>query len=124
MRDPLTGVHQTIVEASWGLGSGVVEGLVRPDRWVLSTDGSIISSHIADKDIAVVQNEHGGTKEMPVDASCRRRPCLDVAVLRQLSMLAVDCERLFGSPQDIEWAVADNRVWLLQSRPITSSITL
>jgi phosphoenolpyruvate synthase/pyruvate phosphate dikinase len=41
-------------------------------------------------------------------------------LLQQLSQLASTCEQLFGSPQDIEWAVADNRVWLLQSRPITS----
>lgn len=121
MRNPLTGAHQTIVEACWGLGSGVVEGLVRPDRWVLADDGTPISSHVADKDIAVVQSGSGGTKEVSVDPSCRRRPCLDSASLQQLSKLAADCERLFGSPQDIEWAVSDNRVWLLQSRPITSS---
>jgi phosphoenolpyruvate synthase/pyruvate phosphate dikinase len=120
MRDPLTGARQTIVEACWGLGSGVVEGLVRPDRWVITADGTVISSHIADKDIAVVPSEQGGTKETAVDAACRRRPCLDEALLKELSKLAGDCERLFGSPQDIEWATSAGRIWLLQSRPITS----
>jgi pyruvate,water dikinase len=119
MRDPLTGARHTVVEASWGLGSGVVEGLVRPDRWIISDDGTVISSHIADKDVAVVPSERGGTKEMRVDPASRRRPCLDAVALRQLSMLAAECERLFGSPQDIEWAVSASRVLLLQSRPIT-----
>jgi pyruvate,water dikinase len=59
---------------------------------------------------------------MPVDPACRRRPCLSPDYLQQLSRLAVECERLFGSPQDIEWAVCDNRVWLLQSRPITAAL--
>jgi pyruvate,water dikinase len=121
MRDPLTGAGHIVVEAAWGLGVGVVEGLVRPDRWVISTDGTVTSSHIADKDIAIIPNESGGTKEFPVDPSCRRRACLTAESLRQLSGLAAECQHLFGSPQDIEWAVSDNRVWLLQSRPITST---
>src|SRR5262249_48890526 len=124
MRDPLSGAAHFIVEACWGLGSGVVEGLVRPDRWIISDKGILTSSHIADKDIAVVPGEHGGTKQVQVDPSCRRRPCLDLEFLQQLSRLAAACERLFGGPQDIEWAVADRRVWLLQSRPITSQVAL
>lgn len=120
MRDPLTGADHIVVEACWGLGPGTVEGLVRPDRWVMSTGGMAISSHIADKDIAIVPSEHGGITEMPVDPACRRRPCLSVESLQELVRLAVECGRLFGSPQDIEWAVSHNRVWLLQSRPITS----
>ena len=43
MRDPRTAAGHLIVEASWGLGQGVVEGLVRPDRWIISADGSVIS---------------------------------------------------------------------------------
>ena len=121
MRDPLSGAGYTVVEGCWGLGPGTVEGLVRPDRWVISPDGVLVSAHIADKDIAVVPSERGGTKEMPVDAACRRRPCLSLEFLRQLSHLAAKCEGLFGTPQDIEWAVADGQLWLLQSRPITSS---
>jgi pyruvate,water dikinase len=109
-----------VVEACWGLGPAVVEGLVRPDRWIISAGGIVISSHIADKDIAVLPGEHEGTKQTPVDPACRRRPCLTPESLQQLSRLAAECERLFGSPQDIEWAVASGKVWLLQSRPITT----
>jgi pyruvate,water dikinase len=120
MRDPVTGAAHMVVEGSWGLGPGVVEGLVQPDRWVISRDGGVMESHIADKDIAIVPEPRGGTMQTAIDPSCRRRPCLSPELLQQLSHLASACERLFGSPQDIEWAVADNRVWLLQSRPITS----
>lgn len=121
MRDPLTGSRCIVVEACWGLGSGVVEGVVRPDRWTVSDKGEVISSHIADKDVAVVSNAHGGTRETSVDPACRRRPCLEPDALRELSSLAAECEVLFGGPQDIEWAISGNRLWLLQSRPITSS---
>jgi pyruvate,water dikinase len=120
MRDPLSGADQVVVEASWGLGPGTVEGLVRPDRWVISSDTRVISAHIADKDVAVVPSENGGTTQVPVDAARRRRPCLSSESLDQLLRLAVECERLFGGPQDIEWATSEDRVWLLQSRPITA----
>jgi phosphoenolpyruvate synthase/pyruvate phosphate dikinase len=119
MRDPGTDAGHFVVEGCWGLGPGVAEGLVRPDRWIVSAEGVVISSQIADKDIAIVPDPHEGTTQIPVDPSCRRRPCLGVESLQQLSRMAAECERLFGSPQDIEWAVRDNRVWLLQSRPIT-----
>ena len=120
MRDPVTGADHIVVEACWGLGPGTVEGLVRPDRWVLSPDGTVVTSQIADKDIAVVPNPYGGTTQAPVEPSRRRRPCLSVESLQQLSGLAAQCEELFGSSQDIEWAVWADRVWLLQSRPITA----
>jgi len=121
MRDPQTAGEHFVVEASWGLGPGVVEGLVRPDRWTISTDGNVISAHIADKDIAIAPHQHGGTRQISVDPACRRRPCINTGILHQLSRLATRCERLFAGPQDIEWAVCDNRIWLLQSRPITCS---
>ena len=120
MRDPEGGRGHFVVEACWGLGTGVVEGLVRPDRWVISADGRIASAHIADKDIAVVAGPRGGTTQMQVDASCRRRACVSSDALRELSRLAAECERLLGSAQDIEWSVWRDRVWLLQSRPITA----
>ena len=120
MRDPDGGRERFVVEACWGLGTGVVEGLVRPDRWVISADGAIASAYIADKDIAVVAGPRGGTMQMQVDASCRRRACVSPEALRELSRLAAECERLFGRTQDIEWAFWQDRVWLLQSRPITA----
>jgi phosphoenolpyruvate synthase/pyruvate phosphate dikinase len=120
MRDPEGERSGFVVEACWGLGTGVVEGLVRPDRWVISATGEIASAYIADKDIAVVAGHRGGTAQMQVDASCRRRACVSPEALRELARLAAECERLFGSPQDIEWSVWDDRVWLLQSRPITA----
>jgi len=118
-QDPQTGERHRIVEGSWGLGPGVVEGLVRPDRWVVREDGTVISSIIADKDIAIAPAGRSGITQVPVDPSCRRRPCLNPESLKQLSRLAAECERLFARPQDIEWALFDNQVWLLQSRPIT-----
>jgi pyruvate,water dikinase len=119
MRDPIDGSRRIIVEGAWGLGEAVVGGLIKPDRWILSPEGHVVSSNIADKDIAVVPNESGGTKQTKVEPTRRRRPCLRIESLQELVHLALECERLFGSAQDIEWAITLDRLWLLQSRPIT-----
>ena len=120
MRDPADGSRRIIVEGTWGLGEAVVGGLVQPDRWILSLEGNVISSNIADKDAAIVPEENGGTKQIKVEAARRRHPCLSLESLQKLVALAKNCERLFDAPQDIEWAVASDCVWLLQSRPITA----
>jgi phosphoenolpyruvate synthase/pyruvate phosphate dikinase len=115
MSDPI------VVEASWGLGEAVVGGMVNPDRWLLSSDGSVLSSRISNKDIAIVPDD-AGTKTVEVDPIRRKLPCLSAELLRSLYELAQSCSVLFGSPQDIEWAIASNKVWLLQSRPITARL--
>jgi len=118
MRDPIRGTRRIVVEGSWGLGEAVVGGRVTPDRWVLSPEGSIISARISDKDVAIVPGNNG-TTEIEVDSGRRKQACLNENSLRQLLEVATACESLLGSPQDIEWATASNKVWVLQSRPIT-----
>jgi pyruvate,water dikinase len=118
MTDPLEGTRRIVVEGAWGIGESVVGGRVTPDRWVLSPHGNLISRIISDKDIATVADQNGIT-EIEVDSCRRKRPCLEEDSLGDLFELAVACENLFGGPQDIEWALALNRIWLLQSRPIT-----
>jgi hypothetical protein len=65
----------------------------------------VISSHIADKDIAVVAGAGGGTTQIAVESSCRRRACVTEETLKQLSLLAAKCEQLFGA------TTAGHRVW-------------
>jgi pyruvate,water dikinase len=107
-----------VVEGSWGLGEAVVTGSVTPDRWLLCPNGSVLSSRISDKDIAIVPNE-AGTKTVEVDPARRKLPCLSPDLLRSLHGIVQSCSALFSCPQDIEWAIASNKVWVLQSRPIT-----
>lgn len=120
-RDPLTGEERFVVEGSWGLGEAIVSGEVTPDHFVLSPAGALLERIVADKDLAAVAAAEG-TMVAEVEASRRYVPCLAPADLRGLVDLGRRCEAIFGAPQDVEWAIAGGRVWLLQSRPITARV--
>ena len=92
----------------------------RMSRSAGTVDASQVVTARSERTVAVVAGPRGGTMQMQVDASCRRRACVSPEALRELSRLAAECERLFGRTQDIEWAFWQDRVWLLQSRPITA----
>lgn len=73
------------------------------------------------KDIAIQPRPDGGTTEVALGDEHARAACLDDARIAELSRLAAQCESLFGGPQDLEWAVANGRLHLLQSRPVTTA---
>jgi pyruvate, water dikinase len=117
-QDPATRADRTIIEASWGLGDAVVSGLVTPDRYILSREGRVISTTAGDKEAEIVPAEEG-TMEIAVEGPRRHTLCLGPDGLAELHRVAMTCERLFGAPQDIEWAISDSALHVLQCRPIT-----
>jgi pyruvate,water dikinase len=116
-RDPLdpTG-HCMLVEASWGLGESVVSGTVVPDRFHLERETGAVVDH--SPGVKTVQRTRHG--EEPVPAERQRAPCMSNGQLADLAQLGRKVEALFGAPRDIEWALADGKLWLLQARPITA----
>jgi EmrB/QacA subfamily drug resistance transporter len=120
-RDPVTGADERVIESAWGLGEGVVSGTVTPDRFRVRTDGTITERHAAMKEGAIRVDPNGGTTEVPLTPEDAARLTLTDAHLGALHDLAQKCETFFGGPQDIEWAIANDELFLLQSRPITSS---
>ena len=121
-RDPLGGARDCwVVEASWGLGEAVVDGLVTPDHYTIAPDGTLLACQAGYKDRVILPDERGGTIEQMVDDAVRvQQTCLDEKTLARLSRLGAACEQLFGPAQDIEWAKAGEHLFLLQCRPITT----
>ncbi len=120
--DPLTGHRHTLtIDASFGLGEALVGGSVSPDAYrVDKRDRRILERDIGDKAVIIVPDADHGTREVSLDAERRRATVLDDAQVLELADLATGIETYFGWPQDIEWAIADGRLHVLQSRPITS----
>jgi pyruvate,water dikinase len=118
-RNPANGADEIVIEASWGLGESVVAGLVSPDRFRISREGTVLERTPGMKDIAIRLLPKGGTQEAEVPAERVHALCLDDAQLHELHALAMRCEKIFGGTQDIEWAFAGRTLYLLQRRALT-----
>ncbi|HYH06476.1 MAG TPA: MFS transporter [Thermoanaerobaculia bacterium] len=119
-RNPVTGATERVIESAWGLGEAVVAGLVTPDRFRISAAGEILERTPGRKDIAVRFAPDGGTTEVAVAPQDVDRPSLIDEELHALHQLAARCESYFHGPQDLEFAFERGRLFLLQSRPITT----
>ncbi|MEO7851486.1 MAG: PEP/pyruvate-binding domain-containing protein [Rubrivivax sp.] len=117
---PVTGADERLIEASWGLGEAVVAGLVVPDHFRLDRAGQVLERKPGRKRIAVRSLPNGGTFEEPVLAAQVTQLCLDEAQLAQLGRLALQCEQAYGPRRDIEWALQDGTLYLLQCRAVTT----
>ena len=110
------------IEATWGLGEGVVQGIVNPDNYVVDkTDYHFVQKAVPKKEIMVVRaSERGGSKNKPVPMDMRFEQVLSDEEVKDLVELAKKAEEYYGKPQDLEWAFEDGKMYLLQSRPITT----
>ena len=119
--DPVTGQRgQAMISAAWGLGEAIVGGLVTPDTITVDKEsGRILSQQVADKKVMTARVD-GGTREQPVPESLRRVPVLGEDVAAALARLGVQIEGLYDQPMDIEWALSDGKLHILQARPITA----
>lgn len=113
---------EVLINASWGLGEAVVSGRVTPDNVrAAKTDGSILSYDVGEKQIEIIldASQGRGTVERPVPPDRAARPCLDDADVAAVVDLTCRAESHYGRPQDIEFAKAGGRWFLLQARPVT-----
>lgn len=118
--NPVTGADERLIEASWGLGESVVAGLVIPDHFRLDRSGQVLERKPGRKRIAIRALPNGGTFEQQVPAAQVSQLCLDDAQLGALGELALQCEKVYGPRRDIEWAIHDGKLYLLQCRAVTT----
>ena len=118
--DPVSGRRGVcVVAATYGVGTALVSGDVNADTFHVARSGDIVERKVVPKHVAHRQGPNG-TVAVPVIAENINRPAITDDQVRAVAALARTAERHFGRPQDIEWAIADGTVYLLQSRPITS----
>jgi pyruvate,water dikinase len=118
-QNPVTGADELVIEASWGLGEVVVAGLVIPDHYRVARSGEVLERTPGLKKVAVRTLPQGGTVEDPVAPELVEALCLDDGEVAELNALADRCERIYGRARDIEWAIADGALYLLQCRAVT-----
>jgi pyruvate,water dikinase len=118
-KNPINGADERLIEASWGLGEVVVAGRVIPDHFRVSRSGEVLERTPGLKKVAVRKLPDGGTAEEALPPELVERLCLGDDELAQLTELADRCEEVYGPARDIEWAIADGQLYLLQCRAVT-----
>ena len=118
--DPVSDRDVIVIEAGYGLGEGVVSGLVDIDRYYVNKfDGSVINFHIGKKAFKVIQHPSGrGTCIEAVDNDWRDAPCLNEENIN--IEIAMALEEHYALSQDIEFGIDNGKVSILQTRPVTT----
>jgi pyruvate,water dikinase len=121
--DPVSGRRgHAVVSAVWGLGSALVSGEADADMFTVDRSGRVVTRALVDKLTAhrASPGDGEGVISQAVPAEQAAKATLTNAQASEVAALARATEKHFGHPQDIEWGRADGKLWLLQSRPITS----
>jgi len=112
---------QIVISAGWGQGTGVVDGSIPADTlWLQRDDLAIVKRRIVEKDAYFTMEQGVGLVRKPVLGPKTRAACLSKDWARRIAQYALAVEQVFTRPQDLEWAIADGKIWILQSRPIAS----
>jgi pyruvate,water dikinase len=118
--DPVTSNRKVVsIDAGFGLGEALVSGIVSADTYKVR-DGQIADKRIATKLKAIYGRKEGGTVTQPVDPKQQHTQVLTDEQILRLAQLGRQIEAHFGCPQDIEWCLAENTIYIVQSRPITT----
>lgn len=119
--DPASGDRsRTVIEAAFGLGEVVVGGQVQPDTYVLDKEGPRLLQVQVGRKSHKVTRVDGEQRRVDLPADEQARRVLSDEDTLALTELGRQVEEHYGVPQDIEWAIADGRYYLLQARPITT----
>jgi len=119
--NPSTNENVIIIEACWGLGESLVLGEVQPDSYVVSKDGKILEKKIGRKEIMRVRDPASDkTIELSVTKEKREQQVLTDEEILGLAEHAMLIEKHYGNPQDIEFAIEREKIYIVQTRAVTT----
>ncbi len=114
---------EAVINASFGLGETIVSGKVTPDTYIVDkVKNDVIKITINEKLRVLWLNQDGGTREE--ENTQKYVQALTDEQILMVTKLVVGCEKFYGKPIDIEWAISEGELYLLQARPITGYFKL
>ena len=125
--DPVIGDKSKItIDANWGFGESIVQGMVSPDNFLVKKDTLEIERSIIGEKTKQVVAKESGTEVESVPQEKHIIPCLSVAEVIEIAKMGKQIEEHYGAPQDIEWAIDDDipfpeNVFATQARPVTAA---
>ncbi|MBI9013092.1 MAG: phosphoenolpyruvate synthase [Clostridiales bacterium] len=118
--DPISSDRKIVsIDAVFGLGEMLVSGHADSDHYKVC-DGRITEKKIASKSTGICVKANGGTKEFVIDENSKNKQILSDIQILKLERLGRAIESYFSYPQDIEWCIIDEQIYIVQSRPVTT----
>ncbi|MEM3113097.1 MAG: phosphoenolpyruvate synthase [Candidatus Pacearchaeota archaeon] len=119
-KNPVSERDTIIIEAVFGLGEGIVSGRIKPDTYEVSKELYILDKKISEKKIAITRNSQGENVEVKLTDHVSKAQVIEDSMIKQLANIAQKIEDHYGKPQDIEFAIENDEIFIVQSRPITT----
>jgi len=119
-RNPLNLGEEVVVEAVYGLGEGIVSGKIKPDHYTASRELKVKSVSVADKKIAIVRTGAGTNEIVKLSDERSKTQVMTSGEILEVADLSIRLEDHYKKPQDVEFAIEARRVYIVQSRPITT----
>ena len=113
--------NEIMLEAGYGLGEMLVQGLITPDNFLIDKNTLEIKERNIDIQEKMMVFKDGENREVAVAEDKKDKQAISDEMIKELAKMAIKIENHYGVPQDIEWAIDENsKIWILQSRPITT----
>ena len=113
--------NQVVVEAVWGLGDFMVQGVVNPDHYIINKENlSIHSRSLQPQTVMEIRKYPSGVKKVKVPPALINRRKLTDAQVIDVAKLAIKVHQHYYFPQDAEWAKEKGKIYVVQTRPVTT----
>lgn len=119
-RNPVSNDDNILIEAVFGLGEGIVSGMIMPDGYIVDRNFDIKDIKISYKKLAIVRNSSGHNEIVKLTGEKGKQRVLSNHEIKRLAQYAVQLEEHYLKPQDIEFALEAGNIYIVQSRPITT----
>ncbi len=119
-KDPSFKKNDVIIEAVWGLGEGIVSGEITPDKYLVSDSLEITDRIIANKKTAITRDSNGNREVVKLKETRANAQVLTENQIKRLAEIALQLESHYKKPQDIEFAIENEEIYIVQTRPITT----
>ena len=119
-KDPAHQNDNIIIEAVWGLGEGIVSGRITPDKYLVSQEIEITDKKIANKKVAITRDSGGNQEIVKLREEKAKHQVLKNYEITKLAEIAQKLEEHYQKPQDIEFAIEGEEIFIVQTRPVTT----
>lgn len=124
--NPIDGTNdKVVINSVYGVGEGLVSGILDADTYITKKDHklNILETNIVEKKRKLNRDKlNQTTQEVDVEEHLINVSSLNDKELEELTTLAQKIEDFYGRAQDVEWAILNNKIYLLQSRPVTTNV--